>query len=207
MISITGRPQDRKSSRQGAGGFTLIEIILVMALLLIAGGLVYPTLQGFFQGRVMDSEARRLLALTRYGLSRAVSEGVPMVLWLDTREKTYGLAVAAGYVNEDPLQRRFTMDDDLTLEVSEPLLLRLGQGMGTSVSTPISRALQPVRSAEVTLSRDVATIEFLPDGYIGLNSPEYLLIKEGDATAVWLVQDTNRLNYAISTEKPQTLRR
>src|SRR5262245_41504309 len=75
-------------------GFTLIELILVMALLAIAIGVTFPTLRGFFRGRVLDSEARRLLSLTRYGQSRAVSEGVPMVLWIDARQKTYGLESA-----------------------------------------------------------------------------------------------------------------
>src|SRR6266850_7624427 len=76
--------------RPQASGFTLIELILVMSLLIIAVGLSFPALQDFFRGRGLDSEARRFLSLVRYGQSRAVSEGIPMLLWVDAREGTYG---------------------------------------------------------------------------------------------------------------------
>jgi type II secretion system protein H len=60
--------------------FTLIELILVMTILLVVMAVAFPSLRGFFRGRNLDSEARRILALTRYGQSRAVAEGVPVVL-------------------------------------------------------------------------------------------------------------------------------
>ncbi len=209
MTLRTGRRARSGSRRGGGAGFTLIELILVMALLLIAGALVYPTLQRFFEGRVLDAEARRMLALTRYGQSRAVSEGVPMVMWLDVEEGSYGLALAAGYGNDDPRQRRFELDDDLTLEVSEP---RAGVGgrMGSRGGVGVAGlgvggvAMAPVATAGVRLSREVATIEFLPDGYISLRSPEQVMIREGEGEgeACWLVQDTNRLGYVLATQEP-----
>src|SRR5512143_2179039 len=69
-----------------ARAFTLIELILVMALLTIVISLTAPKLSRFFHGRTLDSEARRLLALTRSGQSRAVSEGLPMDLWVDAKQ-------------------------------------------------------------------------------------------------------------------------
>src|SRR5437867_13133540 len=78
-------------------GFTLIELILVMALLAIVMAFSAPALTSFFRGRTLDSEARRFMALTRYGQSRAISEGVPMMLWIDTRRGTYGLQEEPGY--------------------------------------------------------------------------------------------------------------
>src|SRR5580765_8012860 len=56
--------------------FTLIEMIVVMALLGITISVALPSLKGFFRGRTLDSEARRMLALTRQGQTRAVSTGV-----------------------------------------------------------------------------------------------------------------------------------
>jgi type II secretion system protein H len=76
--------------------FTLIELILVMTILLVVMAVAFPSLRGFFRGRNLDSEARRILALTRYGQSRAVAEGVPVVLWIDSKQRTYGLEAAAG---------------------------------------------------------------------------------------------------------------
>lgn len=207
MTLTTGNPELRRSSDRGSKGFTLIELILVMTLLLIASSVIFPTMQGFFRGRVLDSEAHRLLALTRYGQNRAVSEGVPMVLWLDTREGAYGLAAAAGVSTEDRMDRRYKVDDDLTLEVSESTGKSGRYVDSVGLPMTVTRSLEPVKTAEVRLTKDVAVIEFLPDGYIGLASPESVTIKEGEFGSVWLVQDTNRLSYAISTQQPQPGRR
>src|SRR5438045_1985721 len=73
------------------GAFTLIEMILIMALLVIAISFLTPKLSGFFRGRTLDSEARQLMALMHNGQSRAVSRGVPMVLWFDSKAESYGL--------------------------------------------------------------------------------------------------------------------
>src|SRR5690348_18504025 len=70
--------------------FTLIEMILVMALLVIAVSFVAPTLSGFFRGRTLTSEANQIISLMHQGQSRAVSGGVPMVLWFDTTQQKYG---------------------------------------------------------------------------------------------------------------------
>src|ERR1700743_3614114 len=41
--------------------FTLIELIMVMALLVVAVCLVAPRMSDFIRGRALDSEARRLM--------------------------------------------------------------------------------------------------------------------------------------------------
>src|SRR5208282_2111327 len=56
--------------------FTLVELILVLALLVIVTSLVAPAMSNFIRGRALDSEARRLCALMHAGQSRAVSEGM-----------------------------------------------------------------------------------------------------------------------------------
>src|SRR6516162_6663029 len=66
--------------------FTLIELILVLALLVIITSIAAPTMSRFIRGRALDSEAQRMMALMHAAQSRAVSEGAPMMLWLD--EKT-----------------------------------------------------------------------------------------------------------------------
>src|SRR5512135_2984890 len=77
--------------------FTLIELILVMAILTMAVAVTAPVLSHFFRGRALDSEARRLLSLTRDGQSRAVSEGVPVDLWINAEQASYGLEVEPSY--------------------------------------------------------------------------------------------------------------
>ncbi|HEX4643983.1 MAG TPA: prepilin-type N-terminal cleavage/methylation domain-containing protein, partial [Verrucomicrobiae bacterium] len=103
MTSQTGNnPISRSNDARPRRAFTLIELILVMAVLTIAVALVTPILSRFFGGRSVDSEVSRFVALTRYGQSRAVSEGVPMMLWIDVRNGSYGLKQETGYTDNDP---------------------------------------------------------------------------------------------------------
>src|SRR5438132_9607959 len=104
-------------SKRNDPGFTVIELILVMAMLLIVISVAFPSLKGFFRGRNLDSEARRFLSLTQYGQSRAVSEGVPMVLWIDARRGAYGLRAQPGYTDSDGKAVEFALGDDLQVEV------------------------------------------------------------------------------------------
>ena len=62
----------------GGAGFTLIELIFVMVLLAIGAAMVAPAMASFYRGRLLNSEARRLLTLANYGQSRAIAEGVPV---------------------------------------------------------------------------------------------------------------------------------
>ena len=92
MTLATGRPNNvpgRIASRRRA--FSLIEMILVMALLVVAVSMVSPRLSGFIRGRALESEARRVLALTHAARSRAVSESLPVLLWLDSATGHYGI--------------------------------------------------------------------------------------------------------------------
>lgn len=183
--------------RQDRVGFTLIELILVMALLSIAVGVTFPMLREFFRGRVLDSEARRFLALTHYGQSRAVAEGIPMFLWIDERQGLYGLEAAPTYAEEDYRAVEFRLDDDLQIKVSTP---------------PIdSLLIDPTRTIPlIGLSGRKLTglplIRFLPDGYIGDPSPEFVELREGAEDVIWIVQTTNRLAYELRTEPPQRRR-
>src|SRR6516162_11423246 len=150
------------------GAFTLIELILVMAILTMAVSVTAPTLATFFRGRTLDSEARRLLALTRSGQNRAVSEGIPMDLWVDANQRTIGLDAEPSFEKEDPKAVEFTVDSGVQIEVSTPLTatapkMTLTPGQLTSTaSVPRVNLTHP----------SVPTIRFLPDGTISENSPQ-----------------------------------
>src|SRR6266699_3774640 len=116
MTLRTGSRRNNRDATRRDSAFTLIELVLVMAMLMIVISVAFPSLKGFFRGRNLDSEARRFLSLTQYGQSRAVSEGVPMVLWIDARQKTYGLQAQTGYADNDTNAVQFTLDRDLQVE-------------------------------------------------------------------------------------------
>ena len=195
MTSQTGSKAPGSSSeRLPPRGFTLVELICVMALLTIVMSLAAPALAHFFRGRTLDSEAQRILGLMRYGQSRAVSEGVPMVLWLDQEKGIYGLRAEMTYTGEDAKETEFELGKDLKMEVELP------------VST--------LQSVPWKVTEEVAgnqpAIRFTPDGFIGNNSPERIVIRqvhEGDSDEIWIGQSRNRLNYEIQTNVLQTVQR
>jgi type II secretory pathway pseudopilin PulG len=171
----------------------LIELILVMALLTIVISLTAPKLSRFFHGRTLDSEARRLLALTRSGQSRAVSEGVPMDLWVDATQGTFGLEAEPSYETSDPKAVDFALDSGLQLEVVNQTV--------AAPSTATVMSSQPVSIVSVPrvnlVHADLPTIRFLPDGSLGEASPKKLHLSSSDGGSLWLAQARDGVNYEI----------
>jgi type II secretion system protein H len=182
MIFQTGKL--RKTER----AFTLIELVLVMAILIVVLSMTGASLTHFFRGRTLDAEARRFLALTRYAQSRAVSEGLPMTLWIDERGRRYGLEIAGSLTTIDQKAVEFELGRDLTVKVERPLV--------TSALTIASQ-----RSA------NQVTMRFTPDGYMDENNPDAVLFGEKSDEPVVIVPSRNRLYYEISTNQFYTIRR
>jgi len=184
MTKRTGNNQIKSVEAPGQCAFTLIELILVMALLVIVIAVASPSLSRFMRGRTLDSEARRFVSLTRYGQSRAVSEGVPVVLWINTRQGSYGLRQEAGYTGQDAKAVDFLLGKDLRLEVAglPAQLGPLAQSRATRPTDPNSPMLR-----------------FPPDGFIDETSPQSVVIRDQSGDSIWITQSRNRLNYEIHT--------
>ena len=165
-------PGSIRRARQ-ARGFTLVELILVMALLIIAISLVAPRLEQFFDSRTMDSEVNRFIALTRYAQSRAVSEGLPMVVWVDPKTGTYGLQQESGYKDADGKALNYTVGNGLKINVGK---------LGAKASASVKRA----------------GFHFSPDGnVITGTSVSGVSIQEGLQKLVWIVATTNGMGCEI----------
>jgi type II secretion system protein H len=178
-------------------GFTLIELILVMALLTIVISLTAPRLSRFFHGRTLDSEARRLLALTRSGQSRAVSEGVPIDLWVDTEQGTFGLEAEPSYEAKDPKAVDFALDSGLEIAVVNKTVVAPANTLNRSRQASVA-SVPRVHLARATLP----TIRFLPDGSIGESSPQMLHLTSADSGSLWLALARDGISYEIrSTDK------
>ncbi|MGH7978967.1 MAG: GspH/FimT family protein, partial [Limisphaerales bacterium] len=158
---------------QSQCAFTLIELVLVMALLVVAVCLVAPRLSDFVRGRALDSEARRLLALTDAGESRAVSEGMPMVLWFNGKQNTCGLEA------ETPPKGGDTKAENLSISESVAI-------------TPVKTG-----SSALTTFNHLPAIRFLPDGTVDAGSPRTVQLAEGN-DMLWLIELQNRTGYEIS---------
>ena len=176
----------------GRGGFTLIELILVMAVLTIVFALALPSLKNFFRGRDLDSEARRFLSLARFGQSRAISEGTPMVLWVDTQRGAYGLQEQSGYyADADTRAMKFDLKSGLTIEAQTP-----------SVSVPAAQLNQIVPGVG-----NVPRIRFTPDGFIGDASPREIILRQGEDDEISILENTNRSKYEIQVSNLSSRRR
>lgn len=166
--------------------FTLIEMILVMALLVMAAAIVTPRLLAFFSARSVDSEVRRFVALIHYGQSRAVSEGVPMILWVDARAGTYGLREETGYTDGDKKATDYALDPDLRIKTMN--------GVQPPPTTPggVAAAARAVRS--------LPGIHFTPDGGITPQSAAVVTIQKGAGQPAYIVQTANRMSYEIADQ-------
>jgi len=190
-FSTSGARGVRGSTRRA--GFTMIELILVMTILTIALSITAPALANFFRGRSLDSEARRLLALTRSGQSRAVSEGIPIDLWIDSAQGSFGLEAEPSYEPEDPKAVEFTLDG-MQIEAlnGDPASGATSPGTLPLVSTQPNPKL-------VTKHSGLPHIRFLPDGSIAESSPQVVRLTGRDRFSLDLAQARNRLNYELRT--------
>jgi Tfp pilus assembly protein FimT len=159
-----------------------------MALLVVVVGLAAPTLGNFFRGRTLDSEARRLLSLTRHGQSRAVSEGVPMVLWVDAKQRSYGLEADSSYDDHDAKAEEYAVDQTLQIEAINVGAVNLATALRRTISGNTTTGSQ---------HRNLPGIRFQPDGSVESTSPQLVQLTDRNGASLWLAQSTNRLNYEI----------
>lgn len=171
-------------------GFTLLELLLVLALLAMAVAVAAPSLSRFFAGRALDSEARRLLALTRHAQDRAVSEGVPIVMWFNPDTGNYGVEAELTYDGTDTKAVTYELDSDLAMEMP-PVVPGTIEPLPWKVTAEIS-GVHP-------------SIRFTPDGFIAESSPQWVWLsvkREDQPDAVWLALGDNGLNYELRNQQP-----
>ena len=69
-------------------GFTLLELMLVMAIMAIGTALVLPSVEGGFTSREVNRAARRLAALMHHLRGEAVVTGHPTLLRINQYDNT-----------------------------------------------------------------------------------------------------------------------
>ncbi len=159
-----------------------------MLLLAIGAALVAPHMGSFFRGRILNSEARRMLSLVHLGQSRAASEGVPVLLWIDAKNSTYGLRTQADFVREDLKASVFTADPAVTLETG----LIDASTLGTS----------ELDDEKLGINDGLPYIRFNPDGFYDETSVRKIIFRAGSDDPLELAQTANRLGYEIRPYNP-----
>jgi type II secretion system protein H len=182
MIFAIGKQKDNRAA------FTLVELVLVMTVMVVAIGVVFPSLKGFFHGRNLDNEARQFLSLTRLGRSRAIAEGVPVELWINQRQAKYGLQALSAYTETKTDPKTFTVDQNVRLTVSPPLSLLTHSNVWTQKSGQVG-ALTKIR--------------FQPDGFISDTSPQNIYFQQPDTrNEIWLAENPTHTRYEIKDGIP-----
>jgi prepilin-type N-terminal cleavage/methylation domain-containing protein len=101
------------------GGFTLIELLLVLALMTAMNALDAPRMSRFFEGHGVNDQARRLLQVTRYARSQAVTTGIPMQVWIDPQTGEYGITPLEGYNYRDAKPVQYRIEEMQKFELGE----------------------------------------------------------------------------------------
>jgi prepilin-type N-terminal cleavage/methylation domain-containing protein len=167
-------------------GFTLIELILVLMVIVIGVSFIAPHLGGFFRGRTMQSEARQLISMAHGAQSRAVSGGVPVILWFDKDKNTYGFEEEPGYTDKDPKAEEYPLNENLKIEIPED---------DNTIAQPMSESDNP--------HMNLPHITFLPDGTIADGSPRTIKLVDNNGPTLSVTQTKDRNQYEVATTTEQ----
>jgi type II secretion system protein H len=162
-----------KNAEHRRAGFTLIELILVMALLATIMAIAAPSLSHSLRDRNLRQEAARFVALTEFARSEAISRGIPMIVWLDTNARSFGAEAKPGFADESQEAREFVLHEDVQFG-------------------PLAR--------QTTTSRDAALIEFAPDGTLQPDSVESLTLTDRFNATAMIQRTRDAWGYEISKE-------
>lgn len=109
----------RNNIRRFASAFTLVELILVMALLTILMAVAVPYLSRSLRQRGLEQDALQLLALTEYARAEAVSLGVPMTVWIEPETGRFGVDAQTGYLSDGVRKKEIQLNPDVHFEKIE----------------------------------------------------------------------------------------
>lgn len=167
------------SRRQAAGqGFTLIEFVLVMALLATLMAVVAPRISGSIRRQNLDQEAVRLVALTEYARDEAVSQGVPMVVWMDVETSEFGAHPKSGFLARQDRSVQYQLREDIEFDVRNNLL-----SGGPQIA-----------------------VEMGSDGLLATHSLQEVWLLDGTGASLAVVITTNGWGYEVIQEEDYAAR-
>jgi prepilin-type N-terminal cleavage/methylation domain-containing protein len=109
------------SRRYRQSGFTLIELILVMLIIVIVAGMLAPALGRFTAGRAGDSVARQIVGLAHFARAQSISEARTYRLNFDENSRQFWLTADDGAGTFNPIQgdysNRYTAPEGVKMQV------------------------------------------------------------------------------------------
>ncbi len=82
----------RAGSKAGQGGFTLLELLVVLVIAAAGAALILPNLGGGMAALEIRGAARELASALRFARGQAIAERGPAALTLDVEAKRYRLS-------------------------------------------------------------------------------------------------------------------
>ena len=158
-----------------------------MALLCVILGLAAPSLSRSIHERNLTQEATRLLALTEYARDEAVSQGVPMNVWIDAATGRFGAQALPGYEDAGARAKQFTLIDGLHFDLH-------GGSLGASTQT------SPPMRAGAMGGNDV--VEYLPDGTLDPSSQVSIRLVDRSNSTIEVAQTKDASGYEIVKDAP-----
>ena len=167
-------PRGSDSSSGARAAFTLVELVLVMAILVVLLAVSAPALTRSARGRRLNGEAARLLALTEYARDEAISQGVPMIVWMEPDAGAFGVEAKAGYPANVQREKEYILAKDIEFDLTDSATSSGGHVSAIVYGpdgTPDSTSLETIRimdrrdaSITLTRTRDGLGYEILKEG-------------------------------------------
>ena len=159
--SATGRKAKTGASAPGrSAGFTVIELMLVLSVLVVCASVVLPSYPGYVRGQRLRATAGRLAATVRSAAEWSVIHERPLTLSYDDGERAFALSIedadslAALVARPAP---KVTATDDAEEIAPEPEAAWARLRLPEDVSFEAQEISQEVSS-------DSTQMRFLPDG-------------------------------------------
>jgi len=126
-VRDTGTPAPRGAPR----GFSLLELLLVMALIAATGLLAAGVLSGGFDRMALRSGAKEMAAQLRFARAHAIATGVPQRFTIDPASRTWQGANGRGGTLPDTLDVRFTGAREVQPREGVGAIVFFGDGAST----------------------------------------------------------------------------
>ncbi len=155
--------------------FTLLELITVMAVLSVLLALVAPALSSSFRARDLAAAGAQLLALTEYARDEAISQGVPMDVWVNPVNGQYGVMPKPGYPGDAARNKQYSLSAELHFDAA---------------------------NAAAPSSQSHSAAEFAPDGSLDPSSASILRIVNLKKAAIAVTETRDGYGYELGKEMP-----
>ncbi|MBP9854962.1 MAG: prepilin-type N-terminal cleavage/methylation domain-containing protein [Candidatus Omnitrophica bacterium] len=125
-------------------GFTLLELILVMGLLVVLAALTVPNFKKFFEQTKIKNIANNISYLMQYAQSRAVTQNKMMRLTWDEVFSQYWL------------EEEIANEKDVRMDTAEPVFQKISGRRGRMSRIP----------SDISIYSEKPNVEFFTDGRI-----------------------------------------